>query len=151
MEEAQEEPLEEEEEAEAAEAAESPEGAEAAEAAPGEQEGEPSGEEEPEGSRVKSVDWEKKELVDAEAAEDQAWPLVITLGATSGPVPESLAEVKEKPPKARRGGACVWIDEANAICIEPTKKGGRWHTIELRPLEAEPLKLTEEYIPIVQY
>jgi len=151
MEEAEEEPLEEEKEAEAGEGADTPEGTEASEAASGEQEDGSAGEKDSGGSRVKSVDWEKKELPDAEAAEDQAWPLVVTLGATSGPVPESLVETKEKPPKAKRGGACVWIDEANAICIEPTKKDGRWHTVTLRPREGETLKLTEEYIPIVQY
>jgi tetratricopeptide (TPR) repeat protein len=141
------------EEAEAEEAAEEllEEEKEAAPEEPAEQESEPSGLDESGQSRVKTIDWEKKKLLDAEAGEDQAWSLVVTLGATSGPPPESTADVKENPPKARRGGACVWLEENNALCIEPTKKGGRWHTIELRPAEGEILKLTQDYIPIVQY
>jgi tetratricopeptide (TPR) repeat protein len=135
-EEAEQEPLEEEE---------------SVESAPQEQNGEPPAADEPEGSRVKTIDWEKKELLDAEAAEDQAWALVITLGSTSGPTPESPADVAENPPKAKRGGACVWLEEDSALCIEPTKKGGRWHTIELRPAEGEILKLTPDCLPIVQY
>lgn len=109
------------------------------------------GEETEEETLVKRIDWEKGELVDAEAADEQEWLLVLTLGSTSGPPSGSVEEVEEAPPKAKRGGACAWIDESSAVCFVPTKKGGRWHEIELREKGGETVKLTEERIPIVQY
>jgi hypothetical protein len=102
-------------------------------------------------SMVKKVDWKSGKLADGEAAEDQEWPLVITLGATSGPAPRSVPDVKIAPPKAKRGGACTWIDASSAVCFEPTKKEGRWHYVTLKEEGAEPVNLVEQKIPIVQY
>ena len=100
---------------------------------------------------VKAVDFEKGELVDAKAGNDDAWALVLTLGSSAGPPPVSAEGIEDKLPKAARGGACVWVEEGSSVCIEPTKKGGRWYTISLREGGGEKIVLNEEYIAIVQY
>jgi len=100
---------------------------------------------------VKAVDFEKGELVDAKAGKDEAWALVLTLGSTAGPPPASAEGIEDKLPKAARGGACVWVEEGSSVCMEPTKKAGRWYTISLREGAAEKIVLNEEYIAIVQY
>jgi hypothetical protein len=100
---------------------------------------------------VKAVDFEKGQLVDAEAGNDEAWALVLMLGSTAGPPPASAEGIEDKLPKAARGGACVWVEEGSSVCIEPTKKGGRWYTISLREGGGEKIVLNAEYIAIVQY
>ena len=118
----------------------------------GEDEEESEDEEEKEpGVPTAGIDWEEKKVIEGEMDADLEWTLVVMLGSTDAPPPQSVPEAVEKAPKARRGGACAWIDEESAFCFEPTKRGGTWHDLYLHGGESGPVKLNEEYIPIVQY
>ncbi|MFH1436837.1 MAG: tetratricopeptide repeat protein [Pseudomonadota bacterium] len=103
------------------------------------------------GVPASSIDWDEKKVIEGEMDADQEWTHVVTLGGTGAPPPKSVPEATQQPPKAKRGGACAWIDGESAFCFEPTKKGGTWHDLYLQAGESGPVKLTEEWIPIVQY
>ncbi len=115
-----------------------------------EEEEEEEGKKEP-GVPASSINWEEKKVIEGEMDADQGWTLVVTLGSTDAPPPRSIPEAAQQPPKAKRGGACAWIDEESAFCFEPTKRGGTWHDLYLHGAESGPVKLTEEWLPIVQY
>jgi hypothetical protein len=116
-----------------------------------EEEEEEEEEEEVEGLVVPAVDWEKGKVEEGVLDEQEGWLLTITLGSTQGPAPLSAVETEDEPPRAKRGGACLWIESSSALCFEPTKKGGTWHNLDLVASGAEPVRLTGEPVPLVQY
>lgn len=117
--------------------------------------GEEDGEDEQEGEEVEGeehdrVNWDKGVIDTGVLDEDAGWQLTVTLSGTDGPAAGPLVDTEEEPPAARRGGRCQWIAQGTAFCVEPTKKGGTWHNLDLHEAGAAD-RLTDEPIPLVQY
>lgn len=107
-------------------------------------------EQEKEGVAVDAVDWSDSKIVQSTMDEDSDWLLVIRLGETQGPEPASSEDAPGDPPTVRHGH-CFYMDAETAFCFAPTKKGGTWAHLEVRPADADPVQITDEPIPLVQF
>jgi len=106
---------------------------------------------ESEDQAAERVNWKLGVADEGILAAQAGWQLSITLGRTKGPLPSPAPGSTGEPPKAKRGGACFWIEPSTAFCFEPTKKGGTWHNLDVVASGSDPVRLTAEPIPLVQY
>lgn len=113
--------------------------------------GEPTDDEDAEeGVEVDALDWSSSEIEGIAMDEDRQWQLVIRLGETLGPPPVSVEDAPGEPHTVRHG-RCHYIDAETAFCFAPTKKGGTWAHLTLHPAGGDPVQLTDDPIPLVQF